>query len=523
MSSENLPDTSASDAASGIVEGIAIGRASVWANDPRPQSIPGTTEEEHRRLSRAIRRATRGVLELVRLLPRSEAQLFEPEVAILEELGPVLLDRVLSGDRAEDAVNRTLSEMPTDLLTDARARLLDGLARDERTIESLLEGRDGARVLVTEKLTPSVVASLPAQIVGIIAAPSVDDRGGGHTSHAAILARGRVIPFVLVPKHVIAAIADDDLVVLDANVTPACIWVKPNDSIVAAARARREAWARTRGDEETQVTAPLTHLGLEVHVNIGSREEHVPASAEGVGLVRTELVFADWTSPPSEWDQLAALRAIAARAGGTPVVVRLFDAGNDKPLPWLRVPQGSPELGGIELLFRYPAILDAQLRGIVRAAESADVRVVLPLVTCPDDVAQVRARIRSKLPVGAMIETPAAVAQSEQIAAVSDFICVGTNDLFARVTGEALARSSMSLDPRVLHMIARVVTAGHAHGRTVTVCGEMASEPHSARILAGLGVDAISVAPGRFARVKLSFRDVTIDECREAASEALKS
>jgi phosphoenolpyruvate-protein kinase (PTS system EI component) len=124
--------------------------------------------------------------------------------------------------------------------------------------------------------------------------------------------------------------------------------------------------------------------------------------------------------------------------------------------------------------------------------------------------------------VGAMIETPAAVEQSEAIAMVSDFVCIGTNDLFARVTGHVQPRSSLSLDARVLHMIGRIVTAAHRHGRKVSVCGEMASEPHSARILVGLGVDAISVAPGRFARVKLSFRDVTIDDCKQVAAEALR-
>jgi phosphoenolpyruvate-protein kinase (PTS system EI component) len=522
MSKQNTQDGSMPAAASAIVEGIAIGRASVWAHDPRPQSIAGTTDEEHLRVARAIARATRGVEELVRLLPRREAELFEPELAILGEVGPLILAQVDAGERAEDAVNRTISAVPTDLLVDARARLLDGLARDDRTIEGLLEGGDGDRVLVTEKLTPSVVASLPARVVGIVAAPSKDDRGGGHTSHAAILARGRVIPFVLVPRHVIAAIAHDDLVVLDASASPASVWVKPNDSIVEHARTRREVWTRTRGHEEAQVTAPLAHLRLEVHVNIGSLHEHVPASAEGVGLVRTELVFAAWTQAPSEWDQLAALRAIGTGAGGAPVVVRLFDAGDDKQLPWMRAPEESPGLCGIALLLKHPALLDTQLRAILRAAESADIRVVLPLVTCAEDVEQVRALTGAKIPVGAMIETPAAVELSEEIAAVSDFVCIGTNDLFARVTGHVQPRSSLSLDARVLHMIVRIVTAAHRHGRKVSVCGEMASEPHSARILVGLGVDAISVAPGRFARVKLSFRNVTIDDCKQVAAEALR-
>lgn len=524
MSKTNTEIESLPEAASAVVEGIAIGRAVVWASDPAPRSVAGTVEEEHARLAWAIRRATRGLEELVRLLPRTEAELFEPELAILGELGPVMLARVDAGVRAEDAVNETTSELPMDLLVDARARLLDGLAHDPRTVESLLEGRDGDRVLVTEKLTPSVVASLPGRVVGIIAAASdgAEGRGTGHTSHAAILARGRVIPLVFVSPDVISAIANDDLVVLDATGSPASVWVTPSDSVVADAHARREAWTRTRGDEETQVTAKLAHLGLEVHVNIGSLHEHVPASAEGIGLVRTELIFAHWARAPTEMEQFGALRAIGARVGRAPVVVRLFDAGGDKPLPWLRAPDESPNMRGIELLFMHPAVLQTQLRSIVRAAESTNIRALLPLVTCAADVERIRALTPGELPIGAMIETPQAVDQSEEIAAVSDFICIGTNDLFATVTGQDHAGPTLSLDTRVLRMIARVVAAGQSHARKVAVCGEMAGEPHSARILVGMGVDAISVATGRFAKVKLSFRDVTRDDCREVALEALK-
>ncbi len=516
-------DNSRPEHATAVVEGIAVGRAIVWRRDPAPRASAGTAAEEHARLSSAVRRATRGVEELVRLLPRSEAELFEPEVAILAELGPAMLARVASGLQAEDAVIVATSALPTDLLVDARARLLDGLAHDRRTVEDLLEGHDGDRILVTETLTPSVVASLPGRVVGIISAVpgGMDERGGGHTSHAAILARGRVIPFVLVSREVIAAIANDDLVVLDAQASPASIWVAPTDAIVQSAHQRRKELTRVRGDEETLVTAPLTHLGLEVHVNVGSLHEHIPTSAEGVGLVRTELFFAQWECAPSEMEQFGVLCAIVAGAGRGPVVVRLFDAGGDKPLPWLRAPGASPRARGMELLFEHPAILEAQLRAIGRAARSADVRTLLPLVTCASDVAQVRALTQGKLPIGAMIETPLAVDQSEAIAAVSDFICIGTNDLSATVAAQDKAGST-SLDTRVLRMIERVVAAAHGHARKVSVCGEMAGEPHSARVLVGLGVDAISVAIGRFAKVKLSFRDVTLEDCRSVAQEALK-
>jgi phosphocarrier protein FPr len=214
--------------------------------------------------------------------------------------------------------------------------------------------------------------------------------------------------------------------------------------------------------------------------------------------------------------------AIAAPLGRAPFVVRLFDAGGDKPLSWLPAPSQASSARGFELLLMHPGLLDTQLRAIVRAADHVNARVLLPLVTCAADVEHVRARSHGKLAVGAMIETPGAVERIDAIAAISDFICIGTNDLFAMVTGRDRADCTLSLDRRALGMVERIVTAAHAHGRKVSVCGELAGDPHSARILVGLGVDAISVAAVRFAKVKFSLRDVTMEDCREVAREALR-
>jgi len=517
MNPERAPEVG-----SPAVDGIAIGRAVIWASDPEPRRVAGTAEEEHRRLARSLRLAARDIDDLVRLLPPSEAELFLPEVAILAELGPLLLGRVDGGATAEEAVNDATSQVSTDLLLDARARLLDGLAHEQRSVESLLEGRDGERVLVTESLTPSVVALLPVRVVGIVAASDGTAQSGGeYTSHAVILARGRNIPLAFVTPSVVRAIVNDDTVVLDTTGGAASLWVMPDESVLAEAQKRHEEWTVGRAQEEARVAAPLAHLGLEVHVNIGSVYERIPASTEGIGLLRTELVFSGHTRAPSEMEQLAALRAIAALVGSAPVVVRLFDAGGDKPLAWLQAPAASPLARGVELLFMHPGLLDAQLRAIVRVAEHATVRVLLPLIRSADDVERIRVLSRGTLAVGAMIETPAAVDQIEEVAATADFICIGTNDLFAMVTGQD-RKDTQSLDARALRMIERVVAVAHTRGRKVSVCGEMAGDGHGARILVGLGVDAISVATARFAKVKLALRDVTIDDCRGVAREALK-
>jgi phosphocarrier protein FPr len=168
-----------------------------------------------------------------------------------------------------------------------------------------------------------------------------------------------------------------------------------------------------------------------------------------------------------------------------------------------------------------PALLDAQLRALTRLASRADVRVLLPFVSDAHDLAVVRERCPRPMPIGAMIETPDAVDRCESIAAASDFVCIGTNDLFSIVTGQQRADTALWLDRRVLRMVERVVSAAHAHRREVCVCGELAGDPHGARILVGLGVDALSVGTGRFARAKLSLRDVSLDDCQAVAREAL--
>jgi phosphoenolpyruvate-protein kinase (PTS system EI component) len=202
--------------------------------------------------------------------------------------------------------------------------------------------------------------------------------------------------------------------------------------------------------------------------------------------------------------------------------VRLFDAGGDKPLGWLPAPAGASHARGVELLFAHPEVLEAQLRAIVRAAEHVNMRVLLPLVRGGDDVERVRARSHGGIAIGAMVETPEAVDRIDEIAAVADFICIGTNDLFAMVTGQDRSRATLSLDPRALAMVERVIVAAHAHARRVCVCGEIAGDPHGAKVLVGLGVDAISVATARFAKVKLSLHEVTVNDCRGIARAAMK-
>jgi multiphosphoryl transfer protein len=497
--------------------GIAIGEAIVLLEEEADLRARGTDDEEIARALGAFAKARDDVGAMVGALPKHEAQLFEPELLILQSLEPMVLSQIAGGATAEDAVRAEAVPGPSDLIDDARRRLLDALAgstgvRAKRLAESA--GREV--VLVVEGVTPSLVASVPDHVIGIIAAS--EDESTGTTSHAAILARGRGLPLAYVPTHVAFAIEDGVLVILDTTEAPARIWSSPSAELVAEVRARRDALHTAERDAAAAAREPLSIVA--VRTNIGSPRDAVPEGAEGIGLLRSELVFADRIAAPTEEEQYAAYSAIARKTSG-PVYVRLFDAGGDKPLPFL--PSNTPDERGVALLRAHQAVLATQLRAIGRARDAGDVRVLIPLVRDAADVHAIRAEAPAGVLVGAMIETPAAADDIDAIAEAADFICIGTNDLASETLGLAREEAPDPLDPRVLRHVLRTVEGAHARERKVTVCGEVAADVRGAKILIGLGVDALSVSPKRFAGLKLGLRETLADDCKKAAREALGS
>ena len=508
------------------VEGIAIGRVVNFATDDAP-AAPTTDAAAPPALDAALARVTSDLEALVASLPAAEATLFAPEIAIVRDLGPVLAARVAKGENAEDAVRAATAAGVTDLVLDARVRILDALRGDVGALDARLAGVTGDIIVATEELTPSLVARLPRRVVGIVAAEpdrseakgetSPDDsvpefaaaadasaRPAFFTSHAALLARGRGVPLCMVPSHVVYALESGERAIVDTTTTPSRVFAAPSDAMVADATARRDALVRAR--EESADRAAQKNERIAVRVNIGAADEEVPRGAEGIGLVRTELVFAVDAHAPSVTRQTEVLARIAARAPGAPVVVRLFDAGGDKPLSWLAAPASAPDARGVELLLAHDALLRAQLEatGLVRGQGHAGVRVLVPLVRDARDMHAVRAAAPAGLPVGAMIETREAVTRIDDIAAASDFLSIGTNDLTASVLGASREHGRLAVNDEVLACIRTVVERGHAAGKQVTVCGEYAASEAGARTLLAMGVDALSVPPPRFAAVKLS-------------------
>src|SRR5262249_22730438 len=275
---------------------------------------------------------------------------------------------------------------------------------------------------------------------------------------------------------------------------------------------------------------------------IGSPED-VPAAiengAEGVGLLRTEFLFLDRDSMPSEEEQYTVYTRIAEGLGGRPLILRTLDVGGDKPLPYLpQPPEANPFLGvrGIRLALERPELLETQLRAALRTAAEHPLKVMFPMVATLDEFRRARAHlddVRAGLPtaieleVGVMIEVPAAALAAEQFAPELDFFSLGTNDLTqytlaAERGNAAVADLADGLHPSVLRLIQIVSDAANGRGKWAGVCGELASYPEAVPILVGLGIAELSANAPAISAVKQAVRDVDSENARDLAGRALQ-
>jgi phosphoenolpyruvate-protein kinase (PTS system EI component) len=348
------------------------------------------------------------------------------------------------------------------------------------------------------------------------------------------------LPLVLGLGDAIAALGPDTTALVDG--AAGTVVVDPRlDEIEAATRS---ATAAAAVDREPRSGA--TH-GVGVVANVASALEAgaaARAGADGIGLVRTELLFVGRAGPPTVAEQRATYAAIRAAMGERPVVFRTLDIGGDKPATW-RDSVGSepnPALGvrGVRLGLRQHELLDAQFRALVEAADGRDLRVMLPMVATVEEVTAARHRLDATvaawtaeggsapdpLLLGVMIEVPAAAVMADAFAEVADFFSIGTNDLVqytlaADRTNPELADLATPLQPAVLRLIDGVVRAAGVRSRPVAVCGEAAADPAVIPLLVGLGVDELSVSPGSVPVVLRRLEMIDPAAWQDAARRAL--
>ncbi len=538
--------------------GLAVGRVfQLRREEIRVEEEPEAGSDpnaERRRLDDAVDTAK---VQLQALQAQLQAQSDPAKAAIFaahQELldDPDMLEIALSaiakGKSAAFAWQRAFRTY-AERIAALRNPLLSGRANDlndiGRRVLGILTGHPdeepeipAGTILVAEELNPSDTAKLDrSRVLGFCTV------GGGATSHVAIIARSLDIPAVagIEPRAL-------DLV----NGTPAILdgglgWLRlnPDPAEVERIATLRKRLAVRREAELASAKEPaVTSDGhrVEVVANIGGEKDarrSVELGGEGVGLLRSEFLFLERATAPSEDEQVRAYSEIAAALGGRPMVIRTLDVGGDKPLAYLPLPrEENPFLGirGIRVGLDRPEILRTQLRAILRAAGGNRLRVMFPMIATLDEIRSVkgvlaeereRTGIADPLEVGIMVEVPAAAVLAEQFAREVDFFSIGTNDLtqytLAMDRGHPkLAPLADAMNPAVLRLIARTVEGAHGAGRWVGVCGGIASDPQAVPILVGMGVDELSVSVPTIPAVKAAVRGRSLEECRELARRALE-
>lgn len=457
-----------------------------------------------------------------------------------EELLALARAQMAAGRSAGFAWREAIAAQTTPLLASGDPRFAERVADltdIEQQVLLALHGADfdGERaphgaILLADDILPSQFAALdPGAVAGIVL------RRGGATSHAAIMAASAGLPMLAAVGSGLDSIVDGTMLALDADA--GLLHVDPPAAALAVHRERielsgeRKAAARAAAHKPCRTTDGTR---IEVLANIGSVADAELAAAQGAdgsGLVRTEFLFLDRPFAPGEDEQHACYQAIATTLAGRPVVVRLLDIGGDKPAAFLPIEtEANPMLGqrGIRALLAHPELLATQLRAILKVAPAGQCRIMVPMVTGPDEMRAVRDVVSTLIQnaqIGAMIETPAAAMTADLIAAEADFLSIGTNDLTQYTLAmdrenPALAAQVDALHPAVLRLIAQTCEAAARHDRPVAVCGGLASDPVGVPLLIGLGVTELSVTPACLPDIKALVRRLDRAECCRLAAHA---
>jgi multiphosphoryl transfer protein len=510
----------------------------------------GEPAAEWRRIVEAVA-AVRREIEHARVLTArqvgpEQAGIFDAHLSLLTDAA-MLADvkaRVGAGAGAVAAWAQCLTEVEREWanLPDAylRERAADVHAVSDQVLRALT-GQAARRmtsqgILVAADLTPAETASLDLALVTAVVLAQ-----GSPTSHAAILARARDIPLVVMAGPDVLNLPEGSIILLDGGTGD--LHVDPSSVVIEEYRRRASELALQRARQVALADEPAVSrdgASFVVAANLASVADAraaFTAGADEAGLVRTEFLFLDRSAAPDVDEQTAVYNQIAGAMHGRRITLRTLDVGGDKPVPYLPMPkEANPFLGqrGIRLSLEHRDLLRDQMEAICRTARQFPASIMVPMVSTPEEMIEARQVLAeaagpSGLPeglrIGSMIEVPAAALKIEAFLPYVDFVSIGTNDLtqytLAAERGNgAVAALSDALDPGVLRLIDQVCRA--ARGRIeVAVCGEAASDELAIPVLVGLGVRELSVSPSAVPRVKAAIRVLDVERCAALAQETL--
>ena len=488
-----------------------------------------------------------------------EADIFEALIAFLDDSGwktsikNLIEDENINAEAAVEKAVRRESQNMQDLggsvfasraadIDDLGNRLINHL-QDRSTENPTLP--DHPVIIVANDLSPAQTASLdPERVKGFCTV------AGGPESHTAILARTLGIPAIVSAGREILDIPINTEIAIDGATGQ--VHVEPEGELreqlqdkqqslreeYETVKKKAQGSATTKDDHQVRIFANVGDVSLTQSLN--------KSGAEGIGLLRTEFLFLERDSAPSEEEQLEAYRtALNSLDSDDPLTIRTLDIGGDKPAPYLELEEDlNPYLGlrGIRVSLEYPDLFKTQLRAILRAATEGTVRVMFPMVAGIEELNEAKSYLSSsieelkdegkefsdKLEVGIMIEVPSAALLSDKLAEQVEFLSIGTNDLtqYTRAASrenERVAQYFDSFHPGVLKLIKKTVDNAHENGTEVAICGEMGGDPRAIPLLVGLGLDELSMVPTRIARAKEIIRSISFSRVRKLSRQALSS
>jgi phosphoenolpyruvate-protein phosphotransferase len=531
-------------------KGIVIGKAFLYlVEDIRIEakekdSLP--FKEKKKILEKAIENSRKEITDLYERTKaedgEKEAEIFKAHLLFLED--PMIIDMVdaltkqgfsvaASVDRAFEENAKKMEQMENVYFKE-RAKDIRDVA--ERVIRHILNkpkpdlsSLQYPAVVIAKDLTPSDTASLDRKNTLGFATDM-----GGATSHTAILAEAFGIPAVVNLKHITEAVKNREMIILDGE--KGKVIINPDEDKLKLYREKERALKKEKEKlEKTKFLKAVTKSGkrIEVSANIGNpknADAALNSGAEGIGLYRTEFLFLDRATPPTEEEQFEAYRNVIEKFDGKPVIIRTLDIGGDKQMPYLNIEkEANPFLGvrGMRLCLQKKDLFKTQLRAILHASAYGKVRIMYPMIAVKEEILQANRVLNGvkedlieegmdfdrNIEVGIMVEIPSAALTADILSDYVDFFSIGTNDLdqytfAADRTNQNLTYLYQPLNPAMLKLIEMTIHASHKKGKWTGMCGEMAGDPEAIPILVELGIDELSMSPQKIPQAKKIIRNL---------------
>ena len=538
----------------GVSSGIGIGTAFlVHTTQPKYLASISSPQEEKKRLSLALSHVVDKTYTLAQRLAvqvgQTQADILLGQITVAQD--PFLtaqihekIDEGLSAHQSVDMVCQMYAEMFSAMDDELmRLRSADFSDLGKRLVNELLGLTDQDlstlppnTILVANEITPSMFATLDCDnVVGILA------ETGGSTSHCAILSRAMQIPAVFGAPEATLSIHDGDTVVLDGDA--GFVLFRPQPAVLLQYQNRQEHFLSEKADLRQYMGKPTQTADgqkFSLFCNIGMPHQIssvLEATGEGIGLFRTEFLFLDRSTPPSEEEQFYSYRQVLEGMDGREVIIRTLDIGGDKNIPCLpQNPEDNPFLGlrGIRYCLTHEDIFLTQLRALVRASAYGNLKIMLPMISTLQELrrsrqlfSQVMSQLEQEgipynrdLKLGIMIETPAAVFLADLLAQEADFFSIGTNDLSQYIMAadrgnHAVTAIGTPFQPAVLRAICHVIQAAHQSGIPVGMCGEATAHPNMIPLLLAMGLDEFSVSPSALLQTRKTIAQWSLAKAQE--------